>query len=82
MRAKAASAPVKVSTVDNQLSANIHDRLLSITEVWKKIYSTHQQEEPSFRTFMEEYGPTMKRSVVNLGPIEPTAVVKIVGPNA
>ena len=26
---------------------------------------------------MEEYGPTMKRSVVNLRPIEPTAVVKI-----
>ena len=26
---------------------------------------------------MEEYGPTMKKSVVNLRPIEPTAVVKI-----
>ena len=76
LRAKAASKPVKVSTVDNQLTANIHDRLSSISKVWKEIYSQHSFGEPSLRSFMEEYGSTMKRSVVKLVPIQSTAVIK------
>ena len=69
LKKKAAHPPVQVSTVDGIVTANLSDRLHSIEQVWKKIYSTHQQGEPSLRRFMEIYGPTLKTSNSDLGTL-------------
>ena len=76
LRRKAASAPVQVSTVQGKASANIADRLSSIEEVWKKIYSTHKNGEPTFRHFMEIYGPSLKASRANCGILSEDGLVK------
>ena len=76
LRRKAASAPVQVSTVQGKATANIADRLSSIEEVWKKIYSTHKNGEPTFRRFMEIYGPSLKASRANCGILTEDVLVK------
>jgi hypothetical protein len=67
LKKKAAHPPVKVSNVDGTITANLADRLKSMEQVWKKIYFTHYQGEPTFRRFMEMYGPTLKIFSSDLG---------------
>ena len=71
LRSKAKAPPTKVSMVDGKPTAETCARLDSIAKVWKEIYSHHQNGEPSFRAFMETYGPTLRASAVKLDPISP-----------
>jgi len=69
IRRKSTAQPVRVSLVDNQLTAEHSARLTSIAKVWKEIYSKHQAGEPNFRTFMASYGEHLKSHTVSLPPI-------------
>lgn len=57
LRSKAKAPPTKVSMVDGKPTADTCARLDRIAKVWKEIYTHHQNGEPSFRAFMETYGP-------------------------
>ena len=69
LRRKASKAPTQVSFANGQITANISDRLRSIEAVWKKVYSTHKNGEPTLRRLLEIYGPSLKSSKSNLGQL-------------
>ena len=77
LKSKAASAPIKVSQVNDTVTAEAQTRLDSISNVWKAIYSKHAQGEPSFHNFMSKYGSTMKSQIIDLGTIQEDHVLRI-----
>ena len=77
LRHKASCAPVKVSQVEGNLTANIPSRLDSISQVWKTIFASHIDGEPSFSNFMDRYGSTMKTHKVVLGDLQPDHISQV-----
>ena len=59
-----------VAADSGQTTASLSGRAKIIREAWSKIYSAHQHGEPSLRSFLDKYGPTLKRAVVDLPTLD------------
>ena len=66
LKHKIPHAAVRLSMVEASPTADLHSRLDSISEVWRNIYNQHKNNEPTFRNFLAEFGPTMQTHVAEI----------------
>ena len=69
LRRKARQEPVRVTVTAAGATAHTQARLNAIKTVWEGIYMRLQHGEPRLVNFMQKYGATLKRKVVDLPPL-------------
>ena len=69
LRSKARQEPVRVTVTAAGATADTQARLNAIKTVWEGIYMRLQHGEPRLVNFMQKYGATLKRKVVDLPPL-------------
>ena len=69
LRQRAKSQTVAFPSNTTHSSVNTHVRLDTICAIWKQIYEQHKNGEPSFHSFMQKYGETIKRDLCSLNPL-------------
>ena len=66
LKHKSPHAAIRLSMVDTAPTADLHSRISSISKVWCKIYKQHQNNEPTFRKFLAEFGPNMQTHIADI----------------
>ena len=69
LRSKARQEPVRVTVTAAGATADTQARLNAIKSVWERIYMRHQHGEPKLVNFMQKYGATLNRKVLDLPPL-------------
>ena len=59
-----------VATDGRRATASLQGRAQIIRESWQRIYEAHKNGEPSFRGFLEAYGPNLQRGAVELPSLD------------